>query len=320
MQYSLLSRFRGVLLGSFIGERLCSNGIQGRGAEGLWLTSPPTQDTQSNQILSDWSQIATYGIQSLIRCGYLNLDDWMQHINVMQPSLLVLNMTASSSEVAVATLPMALFFHDNEVKLQQQMLKATSVWQNDSQASQGALAVAYAIALALTEQLNAHTVIPKTLAYLGTTPTPLTQQLEQVQTLLEQGAGLDTTLTQLRRGQTRGGKLPHSPYTSIALAFYCFLSTPDDFRLCVSRAVRSGYQPQITVTLTGALAGAYTSITGIPVRWYLAANRISVGGQRLQLADRLLAVWSGAYDISAIKPCQQAAVAAPSVIQPRAAN
>lgn len=317
MRYSVLNRFRGVLLGSFLGEILGSGSTQGQVLGGAASIAPKQGDAHLSPTLSDWSQIAACGTESLIRRGQLDLDDWVLHSGITQSSLLLLKNTASSSEAAVATLPMALFFHDDQVKLRQHLLKAAAIWQENSDASEGVLAVAFAIALALTEQLDCTTLIPRTLSYLGKAQTPLVQQLEQVQTLLEQGAGLDTTLTQLRRERSRRSDLLELSYTSIALAFYCFLHTPEDFRLSVTRATRTGYQPQITAALTGALSGVYNSIIGIPVGWRLAANRISTGDQRLQLADRLLAVWSGVYDVSATEQLQQAAVAAPRVIQPR---
>lgn len=317
MRYSVLNRFRGVLLGSFLGEILGSGSTQGQVLGGAASIAPKQGDAHLSPTLSDWSQIAACGTESLIRRGQLDLDDWVLHSGITQSSLLLLKNTASSSEAAVATLPMALFFHDDQVKLRQHLLKAAAVWQQNSDASEGVLAIAFAIALALTEKLDSTTLIPRTLSYLGKAQTPLVQQLEQVQTLLEQGAGLDTTLTQLRRERSRRSDLLELSYTSIALAFYCFLHTPEDFRLSVTRATRTGYQPQITAALTGALSGVYNSIIGIPVGWRLATNRISTGDQRLQLADRLLAVWSGVYDVSATEQLQQAAVAAPRVIQPR---
>lgn len=309
MRYSLLSRFRGALLGSLVGEIL---GGSSTGAGQARLTLPKLGDAEPNQMLSDWSQVADCGTESLIRCGRLDLEDWVLCSSRTQPSLLWLKESASSSEAAMAMLPIALFFHDDEVKLQQQLFASAAVWQQNSETSEGILAIGYAIALALTEKLDVATLIPRTLTYLGTSETPLVKQLEQVQRLLEQGAGLETTLTQLRRNfqQSRS-------YTSIALAFYCFLNTPEDFRLCVTRAVRTNHQPQLTSTLTGILAGVYNSISGIPIGWRLAANRINPGIGRLQLADRLFAVWSGIYDISAVEHCQLMAVAAPRVIQPR---
>lgn len=317
MQYSLVSRFRGALLGSFVGEILGSVGYQGRVLGKATLIPPKPGETLPSHTLSDWSQIASCGTESLIRCGRLDVEDWVRQCGITQPSLPVLKTAASSSSAAVATLPMALFFHEDEVKLRQQLLKAAGVWLPDSQASEGVLAVAYAIALALTEKLDFASLIPRILTYLGTQETPLVQKLEQVQTLLEQGAGLDTTLTQLRRDDQLRGDPSTRSYTSIALAFYCFLSTPEDFRICITRAARSGYQAQTTAALTGALSGVYNSITGMPVSWRLWINRTSIGIQRLQLADHLLAVWSGVYDVSTVDQYQLATVAAPRVIQAR---
>ncbi|HEY9635128.1 MAG TPA: ADP-ribosylglycohydrolase family protein [Coleofasciculaceae cyanobacterium] len=317
MRYSLLNRFRGALLGSLVGEILGSGSGLVRVLDKPMLTPPKPDDSQLSQTLLAWSQIAACGTESLIRCGKLDIEDWVLHTGMMQSSLLLLKGTANSSEAALATLPIGLFFHEDEVKLRQQLLQGAALWLEDSTASEGVLAVAFAIALALTEKLDVATLIPRTLAYLGTSQTPLGQQLEQVQTLLQQGAGLDRTLTQLHREAQRRGTPLGRPYTSIALAFYCFLSTPEDFRLCVTRAARTGCQSQITASLTGTLAGVYNSIIGIPVSWRLTANQISIGIQKLQQADRLLAVWSGVYDVSVVDQCQWTAVAAPRVIQPR---
>jgi hypothetical protein len=317
MQYSLLNRFRGALLGSFVGKNLASSGGKGQFLDESRFSVPHSRDTHPSPALSDWSEIAMCGTKSLIRCGRLDLEDWVCCCEVTQPSLLLLQSTASSSEAALATLPVALFFHEDEVKLRKQLLQAAAVWLSDSQVSEEVLVVAFAIALALTEKLNPRTLIPRILNYLNPSQTPLVQQLEQVQALLEKGAGLDTTLTQLRRYAPKSqGELKRSSL-SIALAFYCFLYTPEDFRLCLIRAIRTEYQPQLTATLTGTLAGVYNSIIGIPVNWQLASERIPLGVQWMQLADRLFAVWSGIYDVSVAEQFPSVAIAAPRVIQPR---
>lgn len=322
MRYSLLNRFRGALLGSLLGEMLGSSSYQESVFNKCLPTPPKSRDSKPieakivSYIPSDWSQIATCGIESLIDCGRLDAEDWVIQAGKRQPSLALLKSTASSHEAAVATLPIALFFHDDQIKLRQQLL--CTIWQRESQECEGILAVGYAIALALTEKLDCANLIPEILAYLGTTQTPLVQQLEQVQILIEQGAGLDTTLTQLRRAAQLRGESVVCANTSIALSFYCFLSTPEDFRLCVTRAAHCAIYPQISATITGALAGAYNSNIGIPVGWRLALNRIGSGVERLQIADRLLAVWSGVYHTWAIESCQWAAIAAPRVIQRRA--
>lgn len=320
MRYSLLSRFRGALVGSGLGELLGGSNTQGRLLDRVRPIAPNPGDNQriepglitSVPKLSEWSQIATEGTESLIRRGRLDLKDWSLQSEGLKA-------IATTSEAAVAALPIGLFFHDNPVQLRQELRQTAAVfqWGSEGEGYEGILAVALAIALALTEKLDVATLIPQILEELGLSKTLLVQQLEQVQTLLNQRADLETTVTQLRRVQDPLGKQGNSPNTPIALAFYCFLNTPEDFRLSVTRAIRSGYQTQTTTALTGALAGVYNSITGIPIGWRLIANQIPVGVQRLQLADHLLAVWSGVCPGSVADWRTQVAVAAPGVIQPR---
>lgn len=312
MRYSLLSQFRGALLGSLVGEILGSN--KGRMPSRLLLRASPAQDNQplvapfATQL--NWSQIATYGIESLIHCGRLDLEDWQLRSSKVE-SLSLLKNTASSSEAALATLPIALFFHDDQGKLRQQLQQAAAHWQQTDE-NEGVLAVGYAIALALTEKLN-YNLIPQILNYLGNAQTQLGQQLQQVQNLIDKGATLNTAVHQLRlEAKLQGGT---DTVSAIALAFYCFLSTPEDFRLSLSRASRIAYQPQLTSALTGALAGAYNSNIGIPIGWRLEANQINISTQRLKLSEQLFAVWSGAYGVSVIEPLPWAAIAAPRVIR-----
>jgi len=313
MRYSLLSRFRGALLGSLVGDILGSS--KGISKSKLLLRASQSQDNNSLVAPStivplNWSQIATCGIESLINCGRLDLEDWQLRSSKIE-SLSLLKNTASSSEAALATLPIALYFHDDQGKLRHQLQQAAAYW-HQTEENEGVLAVGYAIALALTEKLN-HTLIPQILSYLGTAQTHLGQQLQQVQNLINKGAALNTAVNQLRQeAKLQGGT---DAITAIALAFYCFLSTPEDFRLSLSRASRIGYQPQLTSALTGALAGAYNSNIGIPLGWRLAANQINISTQRLQLAEQLLGVWSGVYGVSVIEPLPWAAIAAPRVIR-----
>src|SRR4028118_25821 len=174
MRYSLLSRFRGTLLGSFVGEILDRD--LGRVLGEPTLTQPEPGNDKPSPILSDWSQIATCGTKSLIRCGRLDVEDWLLHSTNTQSSFTLLKRAATSNQAAVATLPIALFFHDDEIKLRQQLLAGAGVWQQESEGYEGILAVGYAIAQALTEKLDPTTLIPRILVYLGTSQTPVVQQ------------------------------------------------------------------------------------------------------------------------------------------------
>ncbi len=161
---------------------------------------------------------------------------------------------------------------------------ATEVWPNENKPEweTAILAVGYTIARYLKQRLDPATAIEQTLAYLKT-DNALTEMLLQVQILLEKGADLETATTHLCKSATalreRQGEGEKKLQTEsivnpgnlipIALAFYCFLNTPEDLRLSVVRAARCGIAGQITCALTGALSGAYNGVAAIPVEWRL---------------------------------------------------
>jgi len=285
MRYSPISRFRGTLLGAFLGESLATGDIQ-------------------SQSYLDLERMAVLGTESLIALGRLDLDDWIAR--QQQESLHLAATDDISIKIILATLPVALFFHENPIKLRQNLLDVLKIWEDDPIVRDGTLAVGYAIALALTEKLNPLTLIPQTISFIGQTPTSIPKKLLTVQNLLEQGAGLSRAQAEFAREE----KLSNT----IAMAFYCFLSTLEDFRLAVLRATYNGNSKvqhatplslQPTGAITGALSGAYNGIGGIPVNWQvllLQRNSPTWGltsfSQMLELTDALVAVWSGVYNIA----------------------
>lgn len=320
MRYSLCSRFRGTLLGAAVGEMQIRPQVQllNRGVE------QPNWHVRAN---FQWGRLAVLGAQSLIRLGRFDVDDWRDTfgkesvLNQFSASPEQDAMNLVSTKAIIATLPLALFYHENEIKLRQNVQQLMAVWQDESIVTMdGALAIGYAIAMSLTEKLNADSLIPETIAFLGS-HTQLAQHLAQVQTLLKQGASLERATAELVRDA--------QPSTPIALAFYCFLSTLEDLRLSITRAVKTGYQPQFTSAITGALSGAYNSTAGIPSTWRIALSQpdakplaawgMTTESEMLELSDSLVAVWSGVYDqatyTAALMPV--AAIAAPRVIRLR---
>lgn len=300
MRYSLSSRFRGTLLGAALGENFASH-----------------VNKQSPQV-DGWDKMAVVGAESLIHLGRFDLDDWRALF--CRESSNQDAMHRASTKAIIATLPIVLFYHDNEIKLRQNVQQMVAVWHDDPVIRDGALSLGYAIAKCLTEKLNPFDLIPQTIAFLGETQYQMAQQLAKVQTLLEQSAGLERAVTQL-------GQLAQ-PSTPIALAFYCFLSTLEDLPLSVRRAARTGYQPEITSAITGALSGAYNSTAGIPISWRMALSRpdaklaawgMTTEAEMLKLSDSLVAVWSGVYD-QVTHPTELtpvAAIAAPRVMRLR---
>jgi ADP-ribosylglycohydrolase len=286
MRYSPISRFKGTLLGALLGGSLAPGG-----------------KVQFESYL-DLGRMAVLGIQSLIVLGRLDLDDWIER--QQEESLHLVATDDISIKRIIATLPVALFFHENPVKLRQNLLRVLKIWEDDPVVRDGTLAVGYAIALALNEKLDPLTLIPQTISFIGETPTSIPKKLLRVQNLLEQGVGLSTAQAEFAKEE----KLSNT----IGMAFYCFLSTLEDFRLTVLQATHNHnsqvqgatlLNSQATGAITGALSGAYNGIGGIPVNWQVLLLRsnspvwgLTSFSQMLELTDAFVGVWSGVYNLT----------------------
>lgn len=340
MRYSLSSRFRGTLLGAAIGDMIVkyNNSLQPRFSDpesiethdqkqplATWRGKKPSHDAPE---YCPWGSLAIKGAESLIMLGRFDINAWQDA--TVNKFYLKKGIKSISPKAIIATLPLALFFHDDHVKLRQNLRQLIAGWHNtiveDAKGSptliDGVLAVGYAIAQALTDKLNPASLIGQTIEFLGEPENQLAQELSQVQTLLEKGAGLEMTVTQLRKNTQLS--------TDIALAFYCFLTTLEDFRLSVQRsALIARPYSEITSIITGALSGAYNSTVGIPKNWRMVLSQpetkpltawgMTTEAEMLELADSLVAVWSGVYDpathLAAMTPTP--AIAAPRVIRCR---
>ena len=272
MRYSITSRFHGALLGATIAEK---------------ITNP--SKSKSTAI----AKLLIPGAQSLVELGRFERQSWLK-------KLLILELTPL--QAVVATLPLALFYHDNKINLRSNLLSVASIWQYEPVIQASILAIGYAIAQALTEKLYPTTLIPQIVSFIDAPNTELTDALQQVQTLLEQKAGIEKNI--IAKG---------SITTSVALAFYYFLSTVEDINLSVKRSIQS---PFTSSEIVGALSGAYNSAANIPSSWQIVADsQISPKAEMLQLSEDLVAVWSGVYDSKA--QLLSTAVAAPRVIRSR---
>jgi ADP-ribosylglycohydrolase len=309
----------------------------------------------SGKNLPECGRLAVACAQSLIRCNGLDLKDWHDTWETFTKSEMYDRQSMEFQsilhpcEAAVAALPVAMFFHENTAKLREKLMLATEVWQhqNTPEWQTGVLAVEYAIARSLKEKLDPATAMMQTITYLEI-DNALTELLLQVQILIEQGADLERAATHLCKSATAMRESPGegeknsqansivNPVTfiPIALAFYCFLSTPEDLRLSVFRAARCGIAGQLTCALTGALSGAYNGAAAIPVEWRQALStgqlRSATEGREsllwgtdsdakiVELANNLFAVWAGVYspNTGSESAARTPVVTAPYVIRP----
>jgi ADP-ribosylglycohydrolase len=327
-----------------------------QGGARLALNSPQRKIPTGKQS-SECGRLAVACAQSLIRGRGLDLKDWRDtweafaNSEIYHPRSSEFQSLLNPSEAAVAALPSAIFFHENKAKLREKIMLAIEVWPNENKPEwqTAILAVGYAIARTLKDKLDPATAIEQTIAYLKT-DNALTELLQQVQILLQRGADLETATTHLCKSATALGerqgegekKLPTESIVNpgnlipIALAFYCFLNTPEDLRLSVLRAAHCGIAGQLTCALTGALSGAYNGAAAIPVEWRQVSSATLEPGplvfdrepsfwgtgsdaKIVELANNLFAVWAGVYrpDADLDSAALARSVAAPYVIRPR---
>ncbi len=164
--------------------------------------------------------------------------------------------------------------------------------------------------------ISVKSIIRRTINIAEVEKTLLTEMLE----IVTEAAKSGTSLHQLRE------ELPSRGNTwqkAIALSWYCFTTTPNDFRLSIQRT--ASLEPNIawlTAALTGTLSGAYNGISIIPWRWRAIANQNSIYRLESQIARKLFESWLGVYSINSnckLFNQQLYAVASPQIIQPRKA-
>ncbi len=300
MQHALLNRFQATLLGAVLGEAI---GLQHQKNPSLKLGSVSKEPVPKLQ----WAPLTYFYAQQLIQHNRFEIADLFKE-----------QIPQTTAEAMIALLPVALFSHEDRSKLWQN-LEHPAILGNSKLDPLELFAVGCTIAAALQETLDPLTLIPAVSTHLkslsGDEETAI-QQLQRVQRLLNEQAGLETAVT-LLTSQTINPE--------IGLALYCFLSTPHDLRLALMRSAQTGARSAVICAITGALSGAFNSMSGIPIEWQLALDSWVTPSQEvitqfelLELANRLLASWSGVYDpLTFSKEFGQLlpAIAAPQVIR-----
>lgn len=306
-QDSLESQFQGAVLGAAIGYELGQWGNIGNPRKSMSDLLSPNSSVNAGLFISQQ-------IQSLIQHqGFDPVDYWKAGETQTKTSLIA--ELRWGSEWLWMGLPLGLFVHDNLSALQCLDWEGLEAEPN---IQDGVLAMAGAIAYILTPNLELDHLIPNLLPRLDP-ETPLTDQLEQVQALLQQKASLEIAIRQLTQNvkvsssERFDSQFEAENWTAFALGLYCFLTTPQDYSLTVLRAGQTNYQPEITASISGALCGAYQGLSGISAKWRLTLpekplwlevdpkiENHSVKSQTceselLQLTHDLFAVWSGVY-------------------------
>jgi ADP-ribosylglycohydrolase len=280
MKHLLLNRFQGALIGGNI----------------IYINS---YQITPNRLIVETTPVLTSGITSLIYHDRFVAQNWAKSIN---PDI------SSPDRSIVAMLPLMLFFHDDQIKLREILIDVSHSWQVDWETCSSAIAIGYIISRSLTESFDPQTIIPQLLDEMNNLHPLLFQSLSTIAALLEQPSSLHQITQRLTT--------THPIITPTILAIYCALSTPADFSLATRRAYHTKNRSPLTCALTGILAGAQNSLTGIPLNGYLATQDLV---EWLSAAENLLNAWAGVYHEHSSQPpaSYPLSVAAPRVMQRR---
>ncbi|MEM7727467.1 MAG: ADP-ribosylglycohydrolase family protein [Cyanobacteria bacterium P01_A01_bin.45] len=272
MYYSLISRFRGALVGSYLGETFDFHEYE------------TCQSAKHYELIS-------LGIVNLIESNLFEIEDWVSY---QQKIWYDLDSTEGLPLRLVSTfLPTVLFFHDNPIKLRHVLLSAAAKCDYSSIIQDGILAITYIISQSLRMKLCVEKIITETIDFIGQTSTDLPQSLSQISNLVDSNASLEQAVMKLSN---------YDPSTQIvAIAFYCFLSTLEDFQLSILRSSINSPLNGLSA-IVGALSGSQNSVLSIPSKWLskqlevksAIISEITDCSKMLELADILMTIWSGA--------------------------
>jgi ADP-ribosylglycohydrolase len=306
MQHHLLNQFQGIAIGATLGWKLGD-----RSVTDISRSTSTRSPQGGDRNLWETPNCVEVATAYLIDTGRIEPTGFAQIVADLPPQM----PATDRFDAWIATLLVAMFCHEDATALSPNLRQAIAALQLPLDYADGVLAIGYAIARILNANCPPHKLLPQTLSYLQALAAHplLVQQLTTIQTLLEEGAGLEG----LRRLSSEASRHPQSAiaqfFASIAGAIYCVLDTPDDVRLSVLRSMRLRSHPKLAAVMAGALAGAYNGAVGLPVDWCMALGSTQEA-QIQRIATQLWAAWSGVYDVRQL-PQNLPLVTAPGVLR-----
>lgn len=297
MQYSLMARFRGTLMGAVLGyHTIAARSGSARSGE---------QPLELSKTTACLRHLGEEGATSIPWASF-----------APAPSL------DAGGHLAVVSLPLMLYYHDREAQLHLELQAAATTWNLPQEATLAARVLAETIALALLEELDLQRLPLQLIAGLDLPANgPAARQLSQLQVAHEECHSWAIAHYHLQHLNlaTSSGSLP----LPLLLALYSFLRSPQDMQLALSLPEHE--DAVITGLMVGAIAGSFNGTVQLPFQsWPVPLSTLALWDlaqfQDLQtLSDQLLAHWAGVYrpriqGTSVLK----GAIAAPQMLRPPA--
>lgn len=177
---------------------------------------------------------------------------------------------------AMRVAPVGLFYSDDPEKLREVAYESSKITHSNELAMEGAALQAYAVARALKarpSRLNRHEFLGDLKRFVRVRA--YQERLDILEGLMDQDEDRGEIARRLGNGI--------EAINSVPAAIYSFLSQRD-FESSLVYAVSLGGDTDTIGAMTGAIAGAYYGIEGIPSGW---EERVENGGEIERMAGRL---------------------------------
>jgi hypothetical protein len=273
MFYSVASRFQGAITGILIAQS--------------WLNTNKENINQHNSYPSAYLAWVIAGIKSIINQQDFDLESWQLNL-ANTPGFGQKKQRYSYSELAIATLPISLFYYGDYPQLKQNLVTINQLWHHQDLDSAKILIWAYVIQIILANQFQPHHVIDQILLHVRIKEASVLDLLKQINGFIQEKIPLTTVSDYLQRNH-------HRNFGAIAQSLYCLATIGNNFRLGVKRAQQTKYQPQLTTILTAILCGMYQSYDNFSLRDRYELKQSLLGREIEQLSHDFFAVWSGCY-------------------------
>lgn len=320
MRVLSLDKFKGALLGTFVGDAL------GMPVEGWSATAIAQYCGEPREMLparlgkgtyTDDTEMMIGVAESFIRCQGFNGDDlsqtfWqnfnpsrgygsgtIQVINLIKQGISwkeaakkVFPGGSYGNGAAMRTAPVACFYAQEKAKLKKAAVDVACITHAHPLATEGAALLAWAIALALNANPDHHLNVLGFLEELSNFLSPDVNEAKEYETRIMQVRRLILFNPSPREIVSQLGNDVRASH-SVCTAIYSFLSHPQSFEEAVVYAVSLGGDTDTIGAMTGAISGAYHGMQEIPKRWLNVLENGSKGRQYVEkLAEKLWEIYN----------------------------
>ncbi len=188
---------------------------------------------------------------------------------------------------AMRTAPVGLYYHGNDDQLRDVARDSSRITHGHTCALAGGIATAFLVSRALDRE-DPSRMPAQLLEFAGGLCTEFDERIRQMQSLPLTGDPLPHCRT-LGQGWVAE--------EAVALALYCFVRTPEDYRATVVAGANIEGDSDSVACIAGAISGAYNGERSLPPDWI---RRIEDSDYLGQVAELLHAGWRQRHQIPSL--------------------